>query len=126
MNNFRKKWNGKIVKNDITAKSFVTAFKNMLKRELNPYGINVSLKSGFYYCSGFLEKNGKYIYISYNIPRYGESIDFNTSGILGVLYRTAKNNKDYTGGYNYFSSMYELPKNIKNLFDNYNCIRRKI
>lgn len=82
MKTFKKNWNNRIVKDDgcymsKEAKSFVTAMKNMLKRELAPYDINVlSLKPNHYNCSGFLEKDGYYVYISYSIPRYGDRINF--------------------------------------------------
>lgn len=69
MKTFKKNWNNRIVKDDgcymsKEAKSFVTAMKNMLKRELAPYDINVlSLKPNHYNCSGFLEKDGYYVSI---------------------------------------------------------------
>lgn len=75
MKTFMKNWNGRAVEDNgcymsKEAKSFVTAMKNMLKRKLTPYGINVlSLKPNHYDCSGFLEKDGYYVYISYSIPR---------------------------------------------------------
>lgn len=97
MKTFKKNWNNRIVKDDgcymsKEAKSFVTAMKNMLKRELAPYDINVlSLKPNHYNCSGFLEKDGYYVYISYSIPRYGDRINFSASGAgNGVLYREAE------------------------------------
>lgn len=97
MKTFKKNWNNRIVKDDgcymsKEAKSFVTAMKNMLKRELTPYGINVlSLNPNHYDCSGFLEKDGYYVYISYSIPRYGDRINFSASGAgNGVLYREAE------------------------------------
>lgn len=121
MKTFRK-WNEKAVKDDITvmskeAKSFVTAFKNYLKRNL-PAGYEVeSLSAGHYYCSGFVKKEDKYIYLSYDIPRYGEAINFETSGVNGVLYRTAKNNKDFTGGGNHFCSINNVIESIISLME---------
>ena len=123
MKNFKVKWNGKSVADEgcymsKEAKSFVTAFKNMLKRELTPHGIEVlSLKPNHYDCSGFVKMGSNYVYISYSIPRYGEKINFNKSGILtDVLYRTAKNEKDYRGGHNNFSNIESLPSAIISLF----------
>lgn len=121
MKTFRK-WNKKAVEDNITvmskeAKSFVTAFRNYLKRNL-PAGYEVeSLSAGHYYCSGFVKKGDKYIYLSYDIPRYGEVINFETSGLEGVLYRTAKNNKDFTGGPNNFCSINNIVKNITLLME---------
>lgn len=101
------------------AKSFVTAMRNMLKRELAPYDINVlSLKPNHYDCSGFLEKNGYYVYISYSIPRYGDRINFSASGAgNGVLYREAKNEKDFTGGHNHFCALEDLPNFLHQFVD---------
>ena len=125
MNTFRKKWNNKSVEDwgiamSDEAKSFVKGFRNMLKRQLEPEGIEVSLEPNHYDCSGFLCKDNKYIYISYSIPRGGEKIDFDDSSYLnGVLYRTAKNDRDFTGGSNRFSSISNLPRKIIEMFDNY-------
>lgn len=117
------KWNGKSVEDcgsymSKEATSFVTAFRNMLKRELNPYGIEVVyLKPNHYDCSGFVKKEDHYIYISYSIPRYGSRIDFKRTGFAdGVLYRTAKHEKDYRGGNNNFSNIESLPGAITSLF----------
>lgn len=126
MNTFRKKWNNKSVKDMSSvmsdeANSFVTGFKNMLKRQLEPEGIEVSLEPNHYDCAGFLCKDGEYIYISYSIPRYGEKINFDDCGYAnGVLYRTAKNDHDFGGGHNNFSSITNLPRKIIEMFDNYN------
>lgn len=123
MRTFKMKWNGKAVEDcgsymSKEAKTFVTDFRNMLKRELSPYGIEmVSLKPNHYDCFGFVKKGDHYIYISYSIPRYGSCINFYLSGSFdGVLYRTAKNEKDYTGGRNHFSSIEYLPNAIISLF----------
>lgn len=124
MKTFKKNWNNRIVKDDgcymsKEAKSFVTAMKNMLKRELAPYDINVlSLKPNHYNCSGFLEKDGYYVYISYSIPRYGDRINFSASGAGNeVLYREAENEKDFTGGRNHFCALEDLPNFLHQFVD---------
>lgn len=124
MKTFKKNWNNRIVEDDgcymsKEAKSFVTAMKNMLKRELAPYNINVlSLKPNHYDCSGFLEKDGYYVYISYSIPRYGDRINFSASGAgNGVLYREAENEKDFTGGHNHFCALEDLPNFLHQFID---------
>ncbi len=120
MKTFRKTWNHKAVEDDgcymsKEAKSFVTAFRNMLKRELGSAGFNViNIKAGHYDLHGFLENNGRFYYISYSIPRYGQKIDMDATGFAtGVLFRTAKSEKDYTGGGNYFCSITQLPAELK-------------
>lgn len=126
MNSFYKKWNNIAVEDwgaytSDESKIFVDDFKNMLIRELGPEGVEVEIEPNHYECSGFLKQDDKYIFVSYSIPRGGGLIDFsNSSAFHGVLYRTAQNNRDYVGGNNYFSSLKDLPKNIKELFDNYN------
>ena len=119
MKTFKKKWNyvsiedaGCVVSKQ--AKCFYTAFKNMLKRELTNKGYNlVNFTLGHYYVSGFLEKNGEFIYVYYDIPRYGEKIKFSEhSYSTGVLYRRAKDAKDFRGEQNHFCSLEELPDSI--------------
>lgn len=119
MKAFRKKWNYVAVEDDIyymskQAKAFVTAFKNMLKRTLSPFEITlVSFKAGHYECRGFVEKGGKYLYLHYNIPRYGEKINFQANDSChGVLYRTAEGPEDFRGGNNQFSSIDKIADNI--------------
>ena len=120
MQTFRKKWNGKAVEDDYcymskSAKSFVTSFRNMLKRELEPYGFKVLyIKAGHYDLHGYLEKAGRYYFVSYSIPRYGQIINFDHTGFAeGILYRTAKSEQDSTGGANHFCSITQLPEELR-------------
>lgn len=124
MDKFLKKWNGKAIEDDGAymskeAKSFVTAFRNMLKRELGEKYDIVQLKAGHYCLSGFIEYNGMCIYVSYDIPRSGAAIDADAGSVNGCLYRCAKGPKDFTGGHNNFCSIRRLPECIRGLFDRY-------
>lgn len=125
MHTFEKSWSGKRVADtgaymSKEATSFVRAFRNMLKRQLEPEGIEVELKPNHYDCSGFLRKDDKYIYISYSIPRGGYPIDFDACDAMnGVLYRTAKNERDFRGGNNHFSSLNRIARDILKMFDEY-------
>ena len=126
MNTFKRTWNNKSVEDagstmSKEANSFVKAFKNMLSRELESDGIEIiNFEPNHYDCSGFLKKDNNYIYISYSIPRGGYRIDFNACNAQdGVLYRTAESDRDYRGGFNNFSSLYNLPSNIRKMFDDY-------
>lgn len=117
MNTFKKKWNGVAVEDcgsymSKEAKSFVTAFKRMLNREVPTIEEN-TITPNHYDLSGMIKIDGKYIYVSYNIPRWGSRISFNTSGTNGVLYRAARHSKDWTGGFNNFCSIEELPEKLK-------------
>lgn len=125
MNTFEKKWNHVAVEDcgsymSKEAKSFVTAFKNMLKRELKDMGIEVvNIKPNHYDLSGMIKINEKYLYINYNIPRWGEPIDFDQSGAVnGVLYRPAKHETDWHGGRNRFCSIRNLPASVRGIFNN--------
>lgn len=124
MDIFMVKWEDKIVEdwgttNSFESKEFVKDFIKMLKRHLDKEGCNINIKLNHYDLSGFIEKDGKYIYISYSIPR-GFKIDFNASGAMdGVLYRAADNDHDYKGYYNNFSSLADIPRKILEMFDNY-------
>ena len=125
MKTFRKKWTHVAVEDcgmymSKKAKSFVTAFKNMLKRELKDMGIEiVNITPNHYDLSGMIKIDGKYLYISYSIPRWGKKIDFDDSRNLacsGVLYRPAKSEQDWYGGHNRFCTISELPQVIRNIY----------
>lgn len=121
METFKKKWNGVAVEDCGTymskeAKSFVTAFRNMLKRELADLNPTITISPNHYDLSGMIEIGGKFLYVSYNIPRWGDRIDFSESGLNGVLYRPAKHAKDWRGGRNRFCSILKLPDQIRAIF----------
>lgn len=84
--------------------SFARAFKNWLKAEAgNDFEI-VSFNRGHFYISGFLKntKNNKLVYFS--IP----DVRFNNDWSNQILVRTAKHDKDYSGGANNFVRLYSL------------------
>lgn len=121
MKTFEKKWNGVAVEDrgsemSREAKSFVTAFKNMLKRELKDMGVEVvNITPGHYDLSGMIKINEKYLYISYDIPRWGVSVDFDRP--RGVLYRPAKDAHDWYGGRNRFCSIRNLLACIRGIYN---------
>ena len=125
MNTFKRKWNHKSVEDwgstmSDEANKFVEDFTKMLERQLGKEGVNIEIEPNHYDLYGFVEKDGKYIYVSYEIPRGGYTIDFSVSGCAdGVLYRAADNNHDYKGYSNNFSSIQDLPRKIMEMFDNY-------
>lgn len=118
-----KKWNmvkiedwGGYMSDD--AKKFYRAFKNYLKRAF-PDAEVIGFKPNHYDASGFVRFDDKYIYISHSIDRYRCCVDFNDASYLnGVLYRTAKNDKDYHGGHNNFCSINNLQKFVMELVNN--------
>lgn len=79
-------------------KSFGRKFKNAIQKELNPIGGKITAYSvGHYHVSGFFKidnDNDKYYYFYLS-----NIIDFSNTKLL---YRTVKNEKDYTGGDNQY------------------------
>ncbi len=100
------------------AKAFVRAFKSYLKRSLPDCEV-IGFKPNHYDTFGFIKKGARYIYVSYNLrDNHPTMANFYKAGCIGgVLYRTAKHDKDYTGGSNNFSSINDLIENINKLFE---------
>ena len=125
MEKLRKRYNKKSIEDEggymsREAKSFVTCFRNALKREFPEATVNI--RSGHYDLSGFIGINDKIIYIMYSIPRYEAPFDFDdTSCMNGVCYRTAKDYKDYKGGPNHFCSLSQLTDRLSFFFENGVC-----
>ncbi|MFW6247370.1 MAG: hypothetical protein ACOC22_04345 [bacterium] len=81
-------------------KSFCTTFKREFKQELNALGAtNIKFSVGHFYISGFFtSKSGQAYYFSLSDVRgfaYGSHMN-------KLLYRTAKDYKDFTGGMNQY------------------------
>jgi len=85
-------------------------FKNFFKKEkrrivkvLTEMGCtDIKINYGFYFFSGFFtSKTGQVYYLSSPDVRFGYD---------RILYRTAKNYKDYTGGGNNYVNVNELKK----------------
>lgn len=86
--------------NSDEAKSFFRKFKNAVKRTF-PDATLYDFKGNHYDISGFIEIDGRFVYVSYSIPR-GCPITFDPNPIKGILIRAAKNEKDYRGACNHF------------------------
>ena len=122
MQTFRR-WNKKSIEDDgmymsKEAKSFFRAFKNFVQRCF-PDAELIGFEPNHYDTSGFIKKDGKYIYVSYTLNRGNQCRpDFSASDALnGVLYRTADGPKDYRGGSNHFTSIDNFKRNVQALFD---------
>jgi len=76
-------------------KSFVRDFRSEYKKIAARIGANIELSVGHFYISGFFERGGKYVYFSIPDVRF-----FPGEYYVNILIRTAKSNKDYTGGCN--------------------------
>ena len=95
-------------------------FQTSLVREISKYATTVGAKvvsssKGYYATSCFVERDGKFVYISHS------SIFSRTGGShVGIelgsfLIRTARHAKDYTGGNNQYCDMPQLQSMIDKL-----------
>lgn len=98
-------------KNTKQFNSFSRNFKTYLKKEL-PEDIKIiNFTKGHFNISIFVknETSGKFAYISVWDVRLGKCWSKN------ILYRTAKDEKDFTGGSNRYSKLEDLIKKISNI-----------
>ena len=87
--------------------AFAIKFKRLFKKSFPE--CNVKLSAWHFYLSGFIEKDWKYIYIS--------TWDVRPSWDWQMLYRTAKNDKDFTGWSNHYTNVYNYKRDIDLLFN---------
>ncbi len=67
---------------------------------------------GHYYVSGFVSKNGSFVYFSVSDVRYFPGDWYNH-----MLVRSAKDVKDYTGGPNGYTSLENFKEETKRFFE---------
>ena len=84
--------------------------KAYLKRNLQENYELINYSKGYFEVSGFIRntENNKYMYFSFPDVRY-DSTWYNH-----VLYRTAENETDYTGGQNKYCGVEDLINNMQN------------
>ena len=84
--------------------------KAYIKRNLAENYELVNYNKGYFYISGFIKNNdnNKFMYFSFPDVRY------DNTWYKHVLYRTAENEKDYTGGHNKYCSVEDLINNMQN------------
>ena len=92
-------------------KQFLADIKKQFRKEIK--GAKIKLELNWHYISGFIELDGKYVYVSIEDLR-----DYGNSFLDYCLYRVAKHDKDFTGGRNRFSDINNLAKNVKVLLEN--------
>ena len=108
---FIRKWNGRTLEDDgcYVSKefhSFQVAFFNAIRKIAKSLGGEVVNPSyGHYDMSGFIKRGDKYIYFSYSngCGRGGRThvvLKDDCYWLQPMFCRTAKNERDYTGGYN--------------------------
>lgn len=93
-------------------KSFETKYINYLKKicELNGWELTKANKSHFEFSAFIKNSDNKYVYFSISDVRYWQD-----GWYKSILIRTAKNDKDYTGGANHYTDLENLSNSIKTL-----------
>ena len=101
------------------AKQFAADFKRALTKQAKNRRMEVvAFKTNHYDFSGFLKKNDKCVYFSYNIPRYETPINlYSRSYMSGFLVRKADHEKDYKGGYNNFCNILQFFDTVEYLLE---------
>ena len=95
-----RKWRGKKIEERVEFNRFSRDFKKFVERNLPPKAELVDYMRGFYYASGFIERDGKFVYFSISDVRHFQHV-WSTA----ILVRTAKDGHDYTGGNNNFADL---------------------
>ena len=115
MKELMKKWSGHIFSSGTTNgddfKKFFSEFRSAFKKECKKFGIEViPFKINHYCFTGFVRKDNEYVYFSVG--------DVRCDGVWfkRVLYRTAKHERDWTGGANNWTTLENLVGCINNLF----------
>lgn len=122
MATFINKWHGRMLQDDgcyVSAEfnKFQDAFKKAMKKLCEKIGATlVSYSKGHYDMSGFIERNGHYVYFAYsNIFGYRSQV--NLKGKNAMYCRTAASNKDYSGGENNETSFEDCENVIDDLLN---------
>lgn len=94
-------------------KAFIPIARKEFKALAKKLGAELIFNPMYFEWSAFFKKDGKFIYVHVGDVRYN---------ICGhwynrVLYRTAKSEKDYTGGCNNFCSYEELEERLSDMFE---------
>lgn len=120
---FIKKWNGKHLQDDGSrvSKEYNT-FQNAFKREMTQIAQNIGatlvrFSKGHYDVSGFIERNGKYVYFDYDTSLCGGRATPLLREGRAMFCRTAANEKDYRGGNNNFTSFEDCESVIDRLLN---------
>lgn len=94
-------------------------FQTALIREISNYAeavdaTVVSNSKGHYFTTCFVERNGKFVYISHSsgLSRMADGVRIELDSFL---IRTAKHEKDYTGGSNHYCHLSKLQSMIDEL-----------
>lgn len=116
-NELLKKWTdvefGGSVINTEEFKKFSRNFKSVIKEQTEDDFNIVNFNVGHFYISGFLKSKTneeKVVYFSISDVRY-----FQNDWIHRILIRTAKHEKDYTGGFNNYTNLLSFGRKVRDL-----------
>jgi hypothetical protein len=85
--------------------NFVRTFRSEFTKELKSIGAtDIQIGKGHFYVSGFFTVDGQAWYFSLSDVR-GMEYCLNQSCMGKLLYRTAKDYRDFTGGYNRYATI---------------------
>jgi hypothetical protein len=122
MHKFVKKWHGRCIEDlgcimSDEAKQFYKEFKAYIKSCVPAGTTLVDFKPNHYDFSGFICYNDDtYIYVSHSLDRFNNEVRCDAcDAMYGVLIRSAEGVKDYHGGPNHFTSIYELEEDLERL-----------
>lgn len=97
-------------------KTFVKDLRSYLKRTLPGDCELIGFKPNHYDTSGFVKHGDEYIYVSYSWNRFSPVDITRRDPMQGVLVRFAKDEKDFRGETNNFTSLKELSDCIVDMF----------
>ena len=92
---------------------FIPIVRKEFKALAKKIGAGISFSPNYFEWSAFFVKDGKYIYVHVGDVRYNVGGNWYDN----VLFRTAKNEKDFSGGSNNYCSYEELAEELSDLFD---------
>lgn len=125
-----KKWNGKGIQDDLIYtseefNSFARQFFNAVKREF-PDDEVVNRSRGHYDLSCYVKRGDQFVYVSFSVPRGEYPLDMSRRDpIGGILIRRAKDEKDYTGASNHFTSFFSFREDVESLFNSRNPFKKR-
>jgi hypothetical protein len=90
---------------------FIPVARKEFKALAKKIGAELLFSPSYFEFSAFFKKDGKFIYVHVGDVR------FQQNWYEDILYRTAKDEKDYTGGSNRYCSYDELETRLSELFE---------
>lgn len=93
-------------------KRFARLFRAEIKRSLPGCAELVNVNAGHYYLSGFVKRGDKFVYWSISDVRF-----FPGAWHKSMLVRTARHDRDYTGGINCATSLEDFRESVERLLN---------